>query len=309
MNHLDFKEFFKSKILNGTEKFSVIIGSGIHFNVIKEFNCLTCWRCLLSSTSNKPLISSNNLIAFEEIIQENTKTQNNKDCNKIENELLMKISSKISNLQDTYINHDYSNVLNVFNPNYISDVISLNFDTTIETKFREKHKLKRNRRVSNVKSSIKKFSHTFVYYEYILNENKIRFWYPHGSINKPKSLILSNRSYSNYLSVIESVRKNFKSSEKQSNYQLITNNNITWVSQLINNPVLILGASLSYEEIDLWSLIISRERNFSKMKNKVCRKPIYQMTINEINNVWIEKLFDNDLNYENQWEKLSNLLK
>ena len=105
------------------------------------------------------------------------------------------------------------------------------------------------------------------------------------------------------------MRKNFKSSEKQSNYHLITNNNITWVSQLINNPVLILGASLSYEEIDLWSLIISRERNFSKKKNKVCRKPIYQMTINEINNVWIEKLLDNDLNYEQQWEKLNNLLK
>jgi len=310
MNYLAFEDYFKNKILNGQEKFSVIIGSGIHFEVIKQFNCLTSWRCLLSSISDKPLISSNNLIAFEEIIQEKTKTQKIIDCNKIENELLMKISSKISKLQDIYKeNQGYSNIIKVINPKYISDVISLNFDTTIETVFREKYKLKRKRRVSNIEPSIKKYGHTFVYYEYELNENKVRFWYPHGSINKPSSLILSNRSYSNYLSVIESVRKNFKSTEKQLGYHSSTNINITWISQIINNPILILGASLSYEEIDLWSLIITRERNFSKNKNKVYRNPIYQMTINEIKNVWINKLFENNLSYDEQWKKLNKLLE
>lgn len=303
---MNFENYIKSKPI---EKFSIIIGSGIHFDVIKEFNYLTCWRCLLSSISDRTLISSNNLIAFEEIIQEKTKKQNNIECNKIENELLKRISSKISKLQDIFMKtQDYSKVIKVFNPDYISDVISLNFDTTIETKFREKHKLKCKRRVSNVDFSIKKYSHTFVYYEYELNKNKIRFWYPHGSIKKPTSLILSNRTYSNYLSVIESVRKNFKKSEKKINYDSTTTDNITWVSQLIKNPVIILGASLSYEEIDLWSIIISRERNFSKKLVKVHRNPIYQMTINQINNVWIDKLFVNDLSYEQQWENLIEIL-
>ncbi len=304
---MNFENYIKSKPI---EKFSVIIGSGVHFNVIKKFNCLTCWRCLLSSISDRTLISSNNLIAFEEIIQEKTKKQNNKECNKIENELLRRISSKISMLQNSYItNQGYSNVIKVFNPNYISDVISLNFDTTIETKFREKHKLKRKRRVSNIESLIKKYNHTFVYYEYELNENKIRFWYPHGSTNKPTSLILSNRTYSNYLSVIESVRKNFKKSEKQINNDSTKNENISWIYQLINNPVIILGASLSYEEIDLWSLIMTRERNYSKKKNEGFRKPMYQMSINKINNVWVEELFDTNLSFDLQWEKLINILE
>ena len=304
---MNFENYIKSKPI---EKFSVIIGSGIHFNVIKEFNCLTCWRRLLSSISNRTLISSNNLIAFEEIIQEKTKKQNNKECNKIENELLKRISSKISKLQDIFMKtQDYSKVIKVFNPDYISDVISLNFDTTIESKFREKHKLKCKRRVSNVDFSIKKYRHTFVYYEYELNKKKIRFWYPHGSIKKPTSLILSNRTYSNYLSVIESVRKNFKKSEKQINNDSISNENITWVSQLINNPIIILGASLSYEEIDLWSLLMTRERNFSKNINEGFRKPMYQMSIDKINNVWVEELFDSNLSFDLQWEKLINILE
>lgn len=310
MNYLAFEDYFKNKILNGQEKFSVIIGSGIHFEVIKQFNCLTSWRCLLSSISDKPLVSSNNLIAFEEIIQEKTKTQNKKDCNKIENEFLTKISSKISKLQKNHIKtYDYSKILEVFNPKYISDIISLNFDTTIETLFKEKYNLITKRGVFSYQSPIKKYNHTFVYFEYELNDYKIRFWYPHGSIKKPTSLILSNRSYSNYLSVIESVRKNFKKVEREQNYKK-SKDNITWISQLINNPVLILGASLSYDEIDLWSLIITRERNYSKIDNHdTHRKPIFQITKNKINNAWIDKLFENNLSYEEQWKKLNNLLE
>lgn len=305
---MSFKKYIEEYPNN---KFSIIVGSGFHLNIIKEYNPLTCWKCLLSSLPNSRLISSNNLLAFEEIIQENTKIQGEKNCDKIEKNLLKNISTKISQLQTFYINQkfeEYSNVVSLINPNFISDVISLNFDTTIETIFRKIHNIKRTRLVSGVKPSIKKYGHTFVYFEYKIENNIIRFWYPHGSIDKPTSLILSNRSYSNYLSVIENVRKKYKEIENQSKQNEIGKESLTWISQIINNPILIIGAGLSYEELDLWSLLIIRERNFSKIQNNRCRKPIYQMTIEKINNVWIERLFENINNYDAQWGELIKIL-
>lgn len=124
-------------------------------------------------------------------------------------------------------------------------------------------------------------------------------------------MILGARRYGQQIASVEQLRKHSKAKKSKNP------NNDTWYDKLTHNPVLILGASISSNEWDVWSAIVNRERNFFKQKNITYRNPIFQMrnktskgqTCDTANQYWFKPLFDESLCYEKQWVKLEELLK
>ena len=102
--------------------------------------------------------------------------------------------------------------------------------------------------------------------------------------------------------------------EKQNNFKIPLQKR-TWYSQIILNPVLILGANISGSEWDLWSAFVSHKRNFAKSKNINEAKSIFQMRSNEcmssgnsLNKDWFDPLFDENFTFSKQWYLLSRTL-
>ena len=325
MNHLDlnFESFFEEKIIKEGEKLTLIIGSGFHKQAFSQSdnnsNLLTNWRCLLKSINPKIELSNNYLLDFEKEILRHTNEQEALNASEIERKILKDTVKKIKEIQIESLkslsdNYPYE----VLNPKYVSDIISLNFDTIAEELFKKKHKksIIKTKNKYQTKQN-KHLSNSLYYNEYFFNKESIRFWYPHGSINRPTSLILSARNYGNHISCIESLRRKMKSNESncESKYK-IPRKNQTWFSQLVHSNILILGAQISDSEIDIWNAFVNRERNFGKRNNNNKYKShIFQMRKNSnsyknltnSNEIWFNPLFNEDYSFDVQWKKLREL--
>ena len=137
----------------------------------------------------------------------------------------------------------------------------------------------------------------------------IRFWHPHGDIQNKKSLVLGMRQYINNLEYLEIMRRKQKSSKNTSGNSFAN----SWYEALVHFPVVVIGAGLSDNELDIWGALINRERNFAKKTNRIeYRKPIYMMwskcESGEFNKPdWVKPLFDINNHYDEQWKKLKQL--
>ena len=317
----NFEYYFqeiKNKRIN--EKFVIVLGSGFHHFISKQKTVLNDWNCLLELLKDDFVSSGNYLLDFEKIIDGYKspiyKNQKNIIASEKENKLLKEIASKIKNVQDSVLkNKSEMYPTYIFNPNFVSDIICLNFDTIAEEICQRSYK------PESIKKGFVKITDTgeealvhltTKYTEFNYSENKkIRFWHPHGSILKPTSIILSARKYAQHIGTIERLRKHSKSQPR------IQNKKDTWYDVLTHKPVLIIGASISSSEWDLWSAFVNRERNYSKPENKVCGKPIFQMRstengkcqIDKVNQEWFNPLFNENIPYDEQWLTLEKLLK
>ena len=303
-----FKEYFEF-CKNENIKFTVIVGSGYHREALGDHSILSNWKALLSKISKSTNFSENLTLEFEKIVNKRTKFQNEKASNKIEDEQLQKLANHLKCEQEWVLSQeDRFFYPNIFNPKYISNVISLNFDHIAEEKtkknlsYRNKVKWENQSSFSEEKS---RNIHSYTSYRELTNNEKegIKFWYPHGSILKSKYIVLGTQKYANLVSNVVRIRNNYKKSEKQKSKDL------TWYSQIIENPVLILGASMSEAEWDLWSAIVYSKRNFAKNDNN--EKPIFKMMSTEessnLNDDWILPLYK-DMEFTVQWKELEKIL-
>jgi hypothetical protein len=320
---LNFESFFEEKIIKKEEKLTLIIGSGFHKQAFSQSdnysNLLTNWSCLLRSINPKIELTENYLLDFEREILRQTNEQDMLNASKIERKILKNISDKLKKTQiKTLESLSNKYPYEILNPKYVSDIISLNFDTIAEELFRKNHKKFRKKTNSKYQSKQnKQLSNSLYYNEYFFNDESIRFWYPHGSINRPTSLILSARNYGTHITCIESLRRKMKLNESNADTKYkIKRKNQTWFSQLVHSNILILGAQISDSELDIWNAFINRERNFGKKSNnKQHRSPIFQMRNNTIadknltnsNEIWFNPLFNEVCTFDVQWNKLSKL--
>jgi hypothetical protein len=311
MNY-SFESYFKElKETGDNVKFVIVLGSGFHKHALRNNsnvnNCLSSWCCLLKEIKPNLDLSNNYLLDFERIILDNTNSQDEKAAFKIENEILKKVVTIIDNYQSEVIkNKNLNYPINIFKSNYISDVISLNFDLIPELLLKNNRKTKVQNLIKhkNKKSIIHSTRHRVI--------NGINFWHPHGDVEKYDSLILGTRKYGLHVNKIEKLRERSKQKKKPENYQK------SWYDVLTHNPVIILGADISDMELDIWNAIVNRERNFGKKENSKQHKfPIFQMrklcsenkTKVKSNEIWFKPLFDEKLNFEEQWNRLDNLFK
>jgi hypothetical protein len=305
-----FESYFLDLIKKDrTSKFVILLGSGFHKQAYRNNsninNCLSSWCCLLKEIEPNLDLSNNFLLDFERIILNNTNQQDEKAAFKIENEILKEVVTIINNYQnETIKNGNVIYPLSILNSEYVSDVISLNFDLIPELllKNNRKTKVQNLHEHKNKKSIIHSTRYRVI--------NGINFWHPHGDIDKYDSLILGTRKYGLHINKIEELRERSKQKKKPENYQK------SWYDVLTHNPVIILGADISDMEWDIWSAIVNRERNFGKKENSKKHKfPIFQMitlssenkTKAKSNEIWFNPLFDENLSFEEQWNKLEKL--
>jgi hypothetical protein len=238
--------------------------------------------------------------------------------------LLKCISNNIKKKQIEILKNQINNYPSfIFNPNFVTDVVSLNFDILAENlckilfkaKLIEKGYIKVDDSLGN-RALIHKSTRYRIFK--FPNDRTITFWYPHGSILDSSGMILSARKYGQHIASIETLRKYSKSNARK---KIKIN---TWYDKLTHNPVLILGASVSSNEWDIWSALASRERNFFKPINNPNRDPIFQMQSYKsvekckycdnqfnysLNEKWFQPLFTENLPFEDQWKKLDDLFK
>jgi hypothetical protein len=327
MSYINFENYINEKSIHGNEKLTIVIGSGFHKQAFyqnkEEFNILTNWCCLLKEVSPKISLTDNYLLDFERYIIEETNCQKDKSVSKIENKNLVLLADKLKKSQNiTLESLSEKYPIYILNPKYVSDVISLNFDTVAEELFKLNYKKfkkcpnsTKNEFFINPKTNDKVLSNSIYFNQYTNGSDIIKFWYPHGNIKRPTSLILSIRKYSTHLKAVEALREKMKKDEREHKYD-IPSEKQTWFSQLVHTNVLILGASISYNEWDLWSALVARKRNYAKAQHLINEKYIFQLKITEKNEsvnintkqLWFNPICSKNLEANEQWEMISKLL-
>jgi hypothetical protein len=302
---------FTSLLKNPEIKFTIILGSGFHRQALGNNSILSNWEKLLNQYDSDLKITGFYPLDYEQLVVQRTgKQENEKALNKAANEIEKIISEEIcfdlSCAQEKALKFSIKKYpKGIFNPKKVSDVISLNFDTTAEEICCELAKV--NEPICNHSkfNSINNADIKIPYWEVPFHKNEsIRFWHPHGSIHDKENLTLGIREYSKRIQTVERLR-NYSKSENQKEQ-------ISWYRQLAHNPVLILGAEMSKDEWDIWFALVNRERNFAKNENIQFNYPIFQMREceckNDAQHQWFEPLFKG-MTFEEQWKELEKLLK
>lgn len=303
-----FEQIF-SRLKEQKQKIAIIIGSGFHQQFISnndpQFKFLKSWEGLLKlvneTNGNNIKASNNSILDFERIIlNQNCDETKKVATHKLENQILKNLANGIKTRVQSKSIQTYDTLLQVFNNEYISDVLNLNFDLLIEEKYANYTKSKTwKKKVFEVPKKKQSFDNSF------RKINNIRFWHPHGDYTNTKSIVLGLRKYGLQIEKIESYRSSFKKKYKESTHPIIEQN---WIEVIMNKPILILGASLTNCEQDILFALINKKRNYNKssIKDSVSRSYIFHMVDIGKTSSLCElaiPLFQN-AEFDEQWNKL-----
>lgn len=281
-------------------KFIIILGSGFHNQAIGGESILSSWDLLIHKLSPEAKLTGQYHLDFEKIIQ--SKKIECEDSYKTEERLIKCVQKKIKDEQERVLKEcEYCYPLGIFNPDQVSDVISLNFDDVPEKLLNKQKGVKIGKYTND--SSFNSFSKES--YNYLttrfksidFGNDKIRFWHPHGIVSN-KSIILGAHRYAHMLKAVVSIRNHHMVAKRN------TTSDNTWYTRLLENPVLILGAGISPTEWDMWFALTSRERANGKktqifqMRECECKK--------DAQHEWFEPLFIG-MSFDQQWKKLEEL--
>lgn len=142
----------------------------------------------------------------------------------------------------------------------------------------------------------------------------IRLWHPHGDRRRPTSIKLGLRHYASLTPQIEKARKDAKRLERELGYpdawEHARVSPKSWVELVLNRSILVLGASLSESEWDLWQSFVDRQRNFAKSKNRVHRPAAWILSTPcshaKVPNGWFGHLQAADWN--SAWNRLADMM-
>jgi len=301
------KEFLKL-LEDPKVRFTIILGAGFHRQALGGNSVLSDWGKLLLNQDPELNLTGFFPLDFEQLVIRRTGIEkdeklNNKPAFEIEKRISKEICLDIKHAQEKALKfkaHCYPTF--IFNPEIISDIISLNFDTTAEELCCSLETFKKSKKVLNTFDSSTKPLLNINHWEVpFKNKGKIRFWYPHGTVHDKDNITLGTREYAKRLETIERLRNHSKSEKKDEP--------TSWYHQLTHNPVLILGADMSKDEWDIWFALVNRDRNFAKSENTVFKYPIFQMRECECNpnyrHQWFKPL-SIDMKFESQWRELEN---
>lgn len=302
-----------------SRRFTLVLGSGFHKAAIGNGLCLSNWDLLLLKLGSKSCSSKNYILQFEELILEQA-TSGDTPAHKLEEKLLTDVETILASEAKQIEISAYDNLKFLFDSDLVSDVISLNYDSVAEKICKKQINGTGKVIWQNANTDLKEDSRSLqkrtTDYRKIANNagSSFRFWYPHGSLIRKDSIVLSVNKYSQLLVSVDKIRKHYKRKEREyfkihgkKNHPDWDSIDLSWYSQLLNNPVIFLGTSLSEVEWDLWTAITHANRNFAKEKNKNYKHNMYIMLDKDQkchpNSTWLKPLFAG-MTYEEQWGKL-----
>lgn len=296
----EFEALFKTK----DKRYTLILGSGFHRQALQKDSILSSWVLLLKQLSPNVKLTEQYHLDFERIIQ--SRKLVSEDSYETEKRVILDVQNIIKEEQAKTIKECSNGYpIGIFNPDKVSDVISLNFDEIPELLLGKFKGVKVGHYVNDSSfSSCSKDSYAYLSTRYkSLDFGKgksIRFWHPHGVVSMNKTIVLGAHRYSQMLSTVNRIR-NHHLMEKRANSE-----DNTWYKCLIENPVIILGAGMSTVEWDIWFALTSRERANGEPQ------PIFQMRECECNrdyrHEWFQPLFTG-MKFDEQWKELEKLFK
>lgn len=310
-NNMKINKNFEQLLNTPGIKFTIILGSGFHRQALGSNTILSNWEKLLKDQEPDLNLTGFYPLDFEQLIVRRTGNQKDekapqRPAGEMEKRISDEICFDLKCAQEKALKFKKRCYpAGIFNPSKVSDIVSLNFDTTAEEICRV---LAKQRKViynpvnfiseHNEKLEIPCWEVRFN------NAEKIRFWHPHGSILDKDKITLGTREYAKRFQTIERLRKHSKSEKDDTP--------TSWYHQIVHNPILVLGAELSKDEWDIWFALVNRERNFAKNKNQQFKYPIFQMRECEckkdVQHEWFQPLFTG-MTFDQQWKKLEELLK
>jgi len=233
---------------------------------------LADWSKLLLAVEPRLALTENYILDFETIVRMKTRNQGTrvKYASQIEKDVLKDVAEKILSVKIDRTKQFYP--LEIFNSNYVSDVISLNFDTVPERLLSVNSKLKCHYAPFSSKEKLKEDERNALLYHQV---EGIKFWHPHGTVEKPSSILLGMRRYGQRIKMVERLRKQYKRKSKDG---LLDMEGSNWYDLLTTRPIIICGASLSNAEWDIWTALVNRSRNYARYPKR--EQPIYIMTDN-----------------------------
>lgn len=295
-------------------KFTLILGSGFHKQALGQNSILSSWEKLLKQQDNSIELTDCYPLDFEQLIirrAQNQSRSTEKASHEIEDLISEEICFDLKCAQQKAMKFDKEKYpVGIFNPEYVSDIVSLNFDTLALELCAERAGVEITS-LEPIPFSYKGMKLEGVFYNEVKfsNNQSIRFWFPHGSILDEAKITLGTRNYTMRLQNLEKLREYSKSKEKRKIDDPKTET--SWYHQLTHNPVLILGADISTSEWDIWFALVNRERNFAKGSTMDFKYPIFQMreceSNNKVQSSWFKPLFTG-LKFDQQWSKLEKLL-
>jgi hypothetical protein len=245
------------------KKYTLIIGSGIHMQGLSDlgnaYKPMKSWDDLLGAMNISGYYSP--LLGFEKRICENA-GNNNLSAKESEKLLLKNLSKEIKSIQDKILDEKNLNYpLEIFNPQKVGNVIILNFDLVIEKLLAQSLNL-RNIRVKKTKSGEIRYREI----------NGIKFWHPHGDIESPSKIQFGLRKYGYNIQDVEYLRGEYKKADKDDDE--ISPVETTWLSALIEDPLVFIGTGMAMEEWTLWYALATRQRNFARRGDL---QPVYTL--------------------------------
>ena len=139
---------FKSLLKDPKIKFTIILGSGFHRHFLGQDSILSSWELLLQKLSPITKLTGEYHLDFEKIIE--SKKTPCEDSSKTEERLLECVNKMLQTEQERVLENCASCYpIDIFNPKYVSDVISLNFDEIPELLLKKREGVKLGKHNNN----------------------------------------------------------------------------------------------------------------------------------------------------------------
>jgi hypothetical protein len=141
---------FKSLIKDPRIKFTIILGSGFHRQSLGSNSILSNWEKLLKDQDSDLTLTGFYPLDFEQLIVRRTGKQKDEESRqKAAYEMEKRISEEIcfdlKCAQEKALKFNKKHYpIGIFNPKKVSDIVSLDFDTTAEILSAKKSKLKKS---------------------------------------------------------------------------------------------------------------------------------------------------------------------
>jgi hypothetical protein len=294
----------RTALTRENSKFALILGSGFNASAAGVESILASWQSLMGRVLGRDIQDASPTHAFERHL---LKERSTASAAQRELVVLREIRNHIMWETERVLASGASYVpAFLFDPSWVSDILTLNFDDLVERYCRTRLKVRVSAwRIPKGFEGRQPFNRDSIRYRELIfpGGGRIRVWHLHGSVSRPGGIQLGIHRYALRTAVVEALRRHYKQWERRSEEA------VTWYSAL-HRPVMVLGASLSEAEWDLWAAIIDRERNYAKPENRRFRKPMFQMREKEegFQREWFQPLFSEGGDHPSQWKRLEEIV-
>ena len=197
-----------------------------------------------------------------------------------------------------------ASVQSVISSPSVTDVISLNLDTIAERMLRGWKDPARRPSANNSAQEVAASP-----------ARNVRIWQLHGDRRRPASITLGVRRYAGLVSSVDDARDQAKQRERSLRYaeakKKAQSSPRSWMELMLHRPLLVLGASLSESEWDLWQALVDRHRNYAKHTNRRYLPPAWILctpcTGRNVPSHWFRRL--EAPNWNAAWERLAELTR